>query len=58
MAAAAMEAIYVLSVAKVCSADGLCQGILRMRDSDNVNVIAHQAIADQLQSILVRLFFQ
>ena len=58
MAAAAMEAIYVLSIAKVRFADSLCQRILCVRDRYDVNMIAHQAIADQFQSVLVRLLFQ
>ena len=58
MAAAAMKAIDVLCIAKVRSTDSLCKRILRVGDRDDVNVIAHQTIAYQFESVLVRLVFQ
>jgi hypothetical protein len=58
VAAPAMKAVDILRIAKMRSADCLGQRILLVRDSDNMDMIAHQAIADQLQRILVRLLFQ
>ena len=58
VAAPAMEAVDILRIAKVRSADGPGQRILLVRDSDDMDMIAHQAIADQFQRVFVRLFFQ
>jgi len=53
-----MKAIDVLRIAKVRSADGPGKRILLVRDRDDMDMIAHQAIADQLQRVFVRLLFQ
>ena len=53
-----MKTVDILRVAKVRPADGLCQRILLVRDSDDMDMIAHQAIAGQLQRVFVRLLFQ
>jgi len=58
VAAPAMKVVDILRIAKVCPADGFGQRILLVRDSDDMDMIAHQAVADQLQRILVRLPFQ
>jgi len=48
VAAAAMETIDVLCIAKVCPADGLGQRILGVGYRHDMDMVAHQAIADQL----------
>ena len=53
-----MKAVNILRIAKMRSADCLSQRILLVRGSDDMDMIAHQAIAGQLQRILVRLLFQ
>ena len=53
-----MKAVDILRVAKVRSADGLSKRILLVRDSDDMDMIAHQTIADKLQRVLVCLLFQ
>ena len=58
MAAATMKAIDILRVAKMRSADGFCKRILGVRDRDDMDVIAHQTIADKFKGVLVRLLFQ
>jgi len=58
VAAPAMKTVDILRVAKVCPADGFGQRVLLVRDRDDMDMIAHQAIAGQLQRVLVRLLFQ
>ena len=53
-----MKAVDILRIAKVRSADCFCQRILLVRNRDDMNMITHQAIADQLQRVLLRLLFQ
>jgi hypothetical protein len=58
VAAAVVEAIDVLGVAKVRPADGLGQRIFSVGDRNEMNVIAHQAMAAQRETILVGLLFE
>jgi len=51
VAAALVEAVDVLGVAEVRSAYGLGQRILGPRGRDDVNVIAHETIADDVQAV-------
>ena len=53
-----MKTVDILRIAKVRSANSPGQRILLVRDSDDMDMIAHQAIADQFQRVLVRLLFQ
>jgi hypothetical protein len=46
MAAASMQAVNVLRVNPMCSADRVSQGIGSPRDGDEMDVIVHQAIAE------------
>ena len=50
-----MEAIDVLGVAKVRSADGLGQRILGLRAHDNVGVVVHETIAGDVEALLAGL---
>ena len=52
MSAPLMKAVDVLRVAKVRSAYGLGQRVFGLRYRDDVNVIAHEAIADDLKAVL------
>ena len=58
VAAPAAKAVDILRIAKVCSADGFCQRILLVWDRDDMDMIAHQAVANKLQRVLVRMSFQ
>jgi len=53
-----VEAIDVLAVAKVCPANGFGQRIFGVGDRDEMNVIAHQAVAAQFQAVFVGLLFE
>jgi hypothetical protein len=53
-----MKTIDVLRITKVRPADGLGQSVLCVRDRDQVNVIAHQAITHHFQALFVHLLFQ
>ena len=46
-----MEAVDVLRVAEVRSAYGVGQGIFGLRGRDDVNVIGHETIADDVQAV-------
>jgi len=58
VAAPAMKVVDILCVAKVRSANCFGQRILLMRDCDDMDMIAHQAITGKLQRVLVGLLFQ
>jgi hypothetical protein len=47
-----------LRIAKVCSADGPGQRLFGMRDRDQVDMIAHQAVPVDVQAVFVGLLFQ
>jgi len=55
MPAALVKPVDVLRVSKVRSPHGLGQRVLGLRYPDNVNVIAHQTIADDVQAVFAGL---
>ena len=58
VAGAAMEAVDVLRITKVRPADGLGERVFLMRRGEDMDMITHQAIAEQFEPVLVRLLFE
>lgn len=51
MAAAAVQAVDVLRVKPMCSADRLCQGIGSAGDGGEMDVIVHEAVAEDRDAV-------
>jgi hypothetical protein len=58
MAAAPVEAVDILRVAKVGPADGLGQRLLLVGNRHQMNVVGHQAVGEDLQAVLLGLLLQ
>ncbi len=58
MAAAAVEAVDVLGVAKVGAAEGFGQRLRRRGAGDEVDVVGHQAPAEDLEAVFFGVFFE
>jgi len=58
MAAAAVKAVDVLGIAKVSPPDCFGQGLLFVRNGHQMDVVAHEAVRQDLQAVLACLLLE
>lgn len=58
MSGAFMEAVDVLGVSKVRSADGFGEGIVVAGDGDYMDMVCHEAPGEELEAVFVGLVFE
>jgi hypothetical protein len=53
-----MQAIQYLRVFPVCPTNGLGQGVILRKDADDVDMVGHQAVTQDLKAILESMLSQ